>query len=107
MKKTVIISKDAVADRGFPDKMYLYRIAGVSLDKVTLDKHLVKLMSTLEKDSSFSAEMNDETKVGTVTEKMFSGIVRDVSKLVDFVAVDFKMDEKVITSIDFRGVIYA
>ena len=92
-------------------RIYLYRVASVNIDKVTLEKHLVTLLDTLalagllDGKGGITTEMNDENKVGTVTQKMRVSLIADISKRVDEVAVDFEMDGKMIKSIDFKGVI--
>lgn len=102
MKK--IVSLDGVdstrINNGF---IYLYRISSVNIDKVVLDKHLVKLEMTFEKNKVVT--LSDETEVGTVTQKIAPDLIADISKRVDEIAVDFEMGEKYISSFDFKGIV--
>lgn len=110
MEKTIELSIDAEGMKNRIDKfgrVYLYRVANVSLDKVTLEKHLSAVKNTFDGKNVLSVKINDETKVGTVTQKLDSVLIASISKKVDEVAVNFIMGEKVIESIDFSGVMSA
>lgn len=91
--KIKIVSKKAV----------LYRVATVSLEKVTLEKHNVILLNSIV-GMDITSIISEDTKVGTVTQKMKSDIVPEVSKRINDIARDFVMDDKVITEILFDGV---
>lgn len=103
MRKIVNILPEFRWDKVKGNTVYLYRIASVSVDKVTLEKHLAKIDDSLEKKKV--ASISDETDVGTVTQKLSSDLIADISKRVDEVAVDFEMVEKTITSFDFKGIV--
>lgn len=104
MRKIVKIDvASANAGESVKKQMYLYRIASVNVDKVTLEKHIVSIMNTFE-DKEMVAELDDSTRVGTVTQKVTSSLIPTVSKSVDEVVSSFEMNEKVILSIDFKGV---
>lgn len=105
MDKNVGIDVEIVSKQHKGSRMYLYRISSVSIDKVTLEKHNVLLMNTIDNIRGVSAKLNDESKVGSVTQKMHSSIIAEVSKKVDAVIIDFEMDDKVITKVIFGGVI--
>lgn len=70
---------------------YLYVVSSVNLDKVTLSKHTVIPLNTFNA-SGVIHKITDDTKVGTVTQKMSKVIIPIVSKKVDCVAVDFSID---------------
>ncbi len=111
MKKTVMM------DEKFKDVGYLYRVASVSIDRVMLEKHKVNVMETfpvvrnhdcgidgleeLIKNKSYSCTISDETKVGTVTQKVVVSLIAEVSKRVDEIVVDFEMGEKTIKKIQW------
>ncbi len=89
MKKTVNLT-------GMKDIHYVYRIASVSMDRVTLEKHFVDLNnSTLDGGTQIvNYVINEDTKVGTVTQKMKDKLIPIMSKMVDSVVIDFKMEDK-------------
>lgn len=99
MKKTVNLT-------GIKDIHYVYRIASVSMDRVTLEKHFVDLNnSTLDGGTQIvNYVINEDTKVGNVTQKMKDKLIPAVTKMVDAVVIDFKMDDKKgISAILFEG----
>lgn len=123
MKKTIM------ANEKFKDVNYLYRVASVSMDRIILEKHKVDMMNTfssvleekhnynyhdvsednrmliLEKVSdccgNYSCTINDETKVGTVMQKVVASLIAVVSKRVDEIVIDFEMGEKTIKKIQW------
>jgi len=103
MKKIVKIDMTVIPDAG-KRQMYVYRIASFSVDKVSLEKHFISLLSTLEGGAVIHAELNDETKVGTVTHRVSPDLVPILVKGVDEVLFQFESNEKMIISIDFKGI---
>lgn len=103
MNKIIMINKAIMRDKG-KRQIYVYRVASFSIDKVSLEKHFISMKNPLEGDD-LVAELNDTTKVGTITHKVKSDLIPIVIKSVDEVASDFESDEKMITSIDFKGVV--
>lgn len=105
MKKKIVKINAMVAgelERSDDVRFYLYRIASMSMDRVVLEKHSVLPSSNF--DRNITAELSDDTKVGTITQKVVVSIIADITKRVDNVAVGFEMKEKTIRSIDFSGV---
>ena len=84
-------------------QIYVYRVASFSVDKVSLEKHLVSMLNTFE-GSDLVAELNENTKVGTVTHKVSPTLIPTIIKSVDEVASLFESNEKMITNIDFEGI---
>jgi hypothetical protein len=104
MEKTVMVDIKVARDFTMKHRINLYRVASVKIDKVTLEKHEVCLMNNLT-TISLSCKINDDTKVGVITQKMVADIIDEISKKVDCVAVDFIMKDKLIIKINFDGVI--
>jgi len=102
MKKIIRIDVSKIQDAG-KRQIYVYRLASFSIDKVSLEKHLVSMMNSFEGDE-LVAELNEDTKVGMVTQKVVSDLIPAVVQLVDEVAVSFESNEKMITGINFSGV---
>jgi len=102
MKKMIRIDVGKIQDAG-KRQIYVYRVSSFSVDKVSLEKHLVSMLNTFE-GTDLVAELNDETKVGTVTQKVISDLIPIVIKAVDEVASGFESNEKMIISIDFEGI---
>lgn len=102
MKKMIRIDVSKIQDAG-KRQIYVYRVASFSVDKVSLEKHLVSMLNTFE-GNDLVAELNEETKVGTVTHKVAADIIPVIIKTVDDVAVGFESNEKLITKIDFEGI---
>ncbi len=90
---------------GHTDIKYVYRISSVSIDKVTLEKHIVDLNNrNLEGGQVVNYEITEETKVGTVTQKVLSSLIPVVTKMVDAAVIDFKIEDKSgISAILFEG----
>lgn len=102
MKKLIKIDITKVPDAG-KRQIYVYRIASFSVDKISLEKHLVSTMNSFE-GTDLVAELNEETKVGTVIQKVTLNIIPVIIKLVDEVASGFEANEKLITKICFDGI---
>lgn len=102
MKKIIKIDITKVPDAG-KRQIYVYRLASFSIDKISLEKHLVSMMNSFEGEE-LVAELNEETKVGTITHRVSLDIVPTVIMLVDEVASGFEANEKLITKIDFEGI---
>lgn len=102
MKKVIRIDVGKIQDAG-KRQIYVYRVSSFSVDKISLEKHLVSMMNSFE-GTDLVAELNDETKVGMVTQKVASDIIPDIIRLVDEVASGFDANEKMITKIDFEGI---
>lgn len=96
MNKTIEISKDVKLSDD--KKLYLYRVASFSVDKVTLEKHCVAVKDTFDR-SSYVAEINEDTKVGSITQKVDSSLVPFIIKSVDTVIADFEANEKLILNV--------
>lgn len=103
MKKIIRIDVSKVPDAG-KRQIYIYRISSFSVDKISLEKHLVSMMNTFE-GNDLVAELNEDTKVGTVAFKVDQALIPIVVQAVDEVAVSFEANEKLITKINFDGVI--
>ena len=103
MKKIIRIDVSKVPDAG-KRQIYIYRISSFSVDKVSLEKHLVSMMNSFE-GTDLVAELNEDTKVGVVTFKVAPALIPVIVQAVDEVAVSFEADEKLITEINFNGVI--
>lgn len=102
MKKLIRIDVTQIPDAG-KRQIYVYRIASFSVDKISLEKHLVSTMNSFE-GTDLVAELNEETKVGTITQKVLLDIIPVVILLVDEVASSFEVDEKHITKVNFEGI---
>jgi len=102
MKKVIRIDVGKIQDAG-KRQIYVYRVSSFSVDKISLEKHLVSMMNSFE-GTDLVAELNDETKVGMVTQKVAADIIPDIIRLVDEVASGFDANEKMITKIDFEGI---
>lgn len=102
MKKIIKIDVTKVPDAG-KRQIYVYRVSSFSVDKVSLEKHFVSILNGFE-GTDLSAELNDDTKVGTITHKVSPSIIPEVIKCVDEVASSFESNEKTITKIDFSGI---
>lgn len=102
MKKMIRIDVSKIQDAG-KRQVYVYRIASFSIDKISLEKHLVSMLNTFE-GNDLVAELNDETKVGSVTHKVAPDLIPVVIKSVDEVASSFEANEKLIIKIDFEGI---
>lgn len=102
MKKLIRIDVKKIQDAG-KRQIYVYRVSSFSVDKVSLEKHFVSMLNTFE-GNDLVAELNDETKVGVVTQKVVSDIIPIVIMAIDEVAVGFEANEKLITKIDFEGI---
>lgn len=102
MKKIIRIDVSKIQEAG-KRQVYVYRVASFSVDKISLEKHLVSMMNTFE-GNDLVAELNEETKVGSVTHKVAADLIPVVIKSVDEVASGFEANEKLITKIDFEGI---
>lgn len=74
----------------YNDLSYIYRIADVNLDKVTLEKYKVKLERTLDK--IYSAKITDEDMVGRIVQKVEAESLIFASYNVDEFILDFAMN---------------
>ncbi len=118
MKKTIM------ANEKYKDVAYLYRVASVSVNRVTLEKHKVDMMNTFLSvdnnitdinrqrvgrgldeiyvpEKTYSCTISDETKVGSVMQKVVASLIAEVSKRVDEVVIDFEMGEKNVKKIQW------
>ena len=102
MKKIIRIDVLKIQEAG-KRQIYVYRVASFSVDKISLEKHLVSMLNTFE-GNELVAELNDETKVGSVTHRVAPHLISTVIKSVDDVASSFEANEKLITKIDFEGI---
>ncbi len=75
---------------------YIYRISSVSVDKVTLEKHSINLNNSTIDGGEWvvNYEISDDTKVGIVTQKLLDDLIPIVTKMVDEVVIDFKIESK-------------
>lgn len=103
MKKIIKIDVTKVPDAG-KRQIYVYRVSAFSVDKVSLEKHFVSMMNSFT-GTDLVAELNDDTKVGTITNKVSPSIIPEVIKCIDEVASGFESNEKMITKIDFSGIV--
>lgn len=88
MKKVVDLT-------GIKDIRYVYRISSVSIDKVTLEKHSVDLGNrNLEGGQIVNYEISDDTKVGSVTQKIRDNLIAQVTKMVDAIIIEFNIEDK-------------
>jgi hypothetical protein len=102
MKKMIRIDVSKIQDAG-KRQIYVYRVSSFSVDKVSLEKHLVSMLNTFE-GNDLVAELNEDTKVGSVTQKVSPDLISTVIKSVDDVASGFEANEKLIIKIDFEGI---
>ncbi len=102
MKKIVRVDVTKVKDAG-KRQIYIYRISSFSVDKVSLEKHLVSMLNSFEANE-LVAEINEDTKVGTVTQKVSPELIPVLIKSVDEVLIAFAANEKMITDINFEGI---
>ncbi len=102
MKKIIKIDVTQIKDAG-KRQIYVYRLASFSIDKVSLEKHLVSMLNSFEGDE-LVAELNEDTKVGIVTHRINPVLIPVVSQLIDEVAASFESNEKMITDINFSGI---
>lgn len=102
MKKVIRIDITKVPNAG-KRQIYVYRVSGFSVDKISLEKHFISILNSLE-GTELVAELNDDTKVGVVTSKVSLSIIPEVIKCVDEVASGFESNEKMITKVDFSGI---
>ncbi len=103
MKKLIRIDIKKIQDAG-KRQIYVYRVSSFSVDKVSLEKHLVSMMNSFE-GNDLVAELNEETKVGSITNKVSPELIPTVIKSVDEVVAGFDSNEKMITKIDFDGIV--
>lgn len=101
MKKVIKINKNIVDTVG-KNQLYVYRISGFNLDKISLEKHLVVLNNSFDTDNV--AELNEDTKVGIITQKVASELLPILIQFVDNVAISFESNEKMITAVSFLGI---
>lgn len=102
MKKIIKIDVSKIQEAG-KRQIYVYRVSGFNIDKISLDKHLVSILNTFE-GNDLVAELNDATRVGTITQRVSSDLIPIVIKSVDEVASGFETNEKLIIKIDFDGI---
>lgn len=102
MKKLIRIDITKIFDAG-KRQIYVYRIASFSVDKISLEKHLVSTMNSFE-GTELVAELNEDTKVGTVTQKLALDLIPVVIQSIDQVMSGFEANEKLITKISFEGI---
>ncbi len=102
MKKIIKIDITQVKDAG-NRQIYVYRIASFSIDKISLEKHSVSIMNSFEANE-LVAELNEDTKVGVVTQKVSLELIPVIMQAVDEVVSGFESSEKMITKINFSGI---
>ena len=102
MKKIIRIDVTKVPDAG-KRQIYCYRIASFSVDKVSLEKHFVSTLNSFE-GTDLVAELNESTKVGTITHKVALALIPDIIQSIDEVIVSFESNEKMIMSIAADGI---
>ena len=74
---------------------YVYRISSISVDKISMEKHAVDLGNRkLDDVPDVTFEISDDTKVGSVTQKLKDNLIAKVTKMVDVIILDFNIEDK-------------
>ena len=102
MKKIIRIDITKITDAG-KRQIYCYRIASFSVDKISLEKHFVSTMNSFG-GTDLVAELNEATKVGTITHKVTPALIPDIIQSIDEVIVSFESNEKMIIGIATDGI---
>lgn len=93
----IISTEEAVMHFG---KKYVYRIASVNVNKATLEKYILVMNKNLD-NNSYSFKINDDTYVGSVTQKVSNDIVDIITLGVDNLVIDLTVKDGEVIEVTY------